>query len=73
LTAFLGLLLLVVVEGFCVQAAFRMVAPWWLFGDESCELTVTQLKDQLTHNVINNQPSWDGSFKPTLLKDSMAH
>jgi hypothetical protein len=21
----------------------------------------------------NNQPSWDGSFKPTLLKDSMTH
>jgi hypothetical protein len=32
-----------------------------------------QLDDQVTDNGINNQPSWDGSFKPTLLKDSMAH
>jgi hypothetical protein len=30
-----------------------------------------QLEDQLTDNGINNQPSWDGSFKPTLLKDEM--
>jgi hypothetical protein len=29
-----------------------------------------QLEDQLTDNGTNNQPSWDGSFKPTLLKHS---
>jgi hypothetical protein len=28
---------------------------------------------QLTGNGSNNQPSWDGSFKPTLLKDEMTH
>jgi hypothetical protein len=30
-----------------------------------------QLEDQVTDNGINNEPSWDGSFKPTLIKDEM--
>jgi hypothetical protein len=30
-----------------------------------------QQQHQLTGNGINNQPSWNGSCKPTLLKDSI--